>query len=254
MSTTGGLVEWPELRTYTLSGADVTSWLNGQCTNLVSAETTVPVKACLVKPTGQLLSMLDITLEPAQVRIVEEGPNCLQSRFDTYVVMEDVELVNTETSAWAFARLGDDHFLQREPASSEDLEGWLPVIPWGSIELASLLHGFPLFRDTNAKTLPHEMGAEFLNNRVSFKKGCYVGQEVLHRIESQGHVNQYWRVLQTSNEPLAGSEIWSGEKKVGSIIRSSKSSSGTYLSCAFLRNFESTSLTVGGQVATLPPS
>jgi folate-binding protein YgfZ len=54
---------------------------------------------------------------------------------------------------------------------------------------------------------------------VSFTKGCYIGQEVVIRIEHQGHVNKRLCGLLVAGEamPPAGSTLHLGERRVGAI-------------------------------------
>jgi folate-binding protein YgfZ len=61
-----------------------------------------------------------------------------------------------------------------------------------------------------------------LNQAVSFTKGCYLGQEVVERIRSRGHVNKALTglVIDGDKPPVAGSKIWSSEKEVGTITSS----------------------------------
>jgi folate-binding protein YgfZ len=56
-------------------------------------------------------------------------------------------------------------------------------------------------------------------NHVSFTKGCYIGQEVVIRIEHQGHVNKRLSGLLISGEDVlaTGASILSGERKVGHV-------------------------------------
>ncbi len=56
-------------------------------------------------------------------------------------------------------------------------------------------------------------------NHVSFTKGCYIGQEVVIRVEHQGHVNKKLSGLLVSGEvvPSPGADILSGERKVGAV-------------------------------------
>lgn len=62
---------------------------------------------------------------------------------------------------------------------------------WHAYNLARLETGTALFNlDFGVTTLPHETGRETLLDRVSFKKGCYLGQEVVARMESLGHPKQ----------------------------------------------------------------
>lgn len=56
-------------------------------------------------------------------------------------------------------------------------------------------------------------------NHVSFTKGCYLGQEVVIRVEHQGHLNKKLMGLLVSGAivPSAKADILSGERKVGTV-------------------------------------
>jgi aminomethyltransferase len=64
-----------------------------------------------------------------------------------------------------------------------------------------------------------------LNQAVSFTKGCYLGQEVVERIRSRGHVNKALTGLVIDGEkpPVAGSKIWTADKEIGTITSSAYS-------------------------------
>ena len=64
-----------------------------------------------------------------------------------------------------------------------------------------------------------------LTHAVSFNKGCYLGQEVVERIRSRGHVNKALTGLLVHGEkpPVAGSKILSAEKEIGRITSSTHS-------------------------------
>lgn len=70
---------------------------------------------------------------------------------------------------------------------------------------------------------PHEANLDQLGG-VSFKKGCYVGQEVVSRMEHRGTARS--RILPVVLEgaaPPRGTEIRAGEKQVGTLLSSSGS-------------------------------
>jgi folate-binding protein YgfZ len=56
-------------------------------------------------------------------------------------------------------------------------------------------------------------------NHVSFTKGCYLGQEVVIRVEHQGHLNKKLTGLLVAGAfvPSAKADILSGERKVGAV-------------------------------------
>jgi folate-binding protein YgfZ len=56
-------------------------------------------------------------------------------------------------------------------------------------------------------------------DHVSFTKGCYLGQEVVIRVEHQGHLNKKLTGLLVSGEtvPSIKADILSGDRKVGTV-------------------------------------
>lgn len=64
-------------------------------------------------------------------------------------------------------------------------------IGWHALNMARIEAGSAVYlADFGPDSLPHETGVETLGDRVSFKKGCYLGQEVVARMQSLGHPKQ----------------------------------------------------------------
>ena len=62
---------------------------------------------------------------------------------------------------------------------------------------------------------PHEADMDQLNG-VDFEKGCYVGQEVVSRIEHRGTArNRIVPIVADGNAPVAGTPVMAGAKQVG---------------------------------------
>jgi folate-binding protein YgfZ len=77
--------------------------------------------------------------------------------------------------------------------------------------------GIPLFgRDMTDETIPVEAN---LDQAISYTKGCYIGQEVIARLEARGHVNRklVGLLLSGATLPLAGSPIVAADRDVGWI-------------------------------------
>jgi tRNA-modifying protein YgfZ len=74
--------------------------------------------------------------------------------------------------------------------------------------------------DVDEKTIPQEAFLE--RDAVSFTKGCFLGQELVCRIDTRGRVNRYLRRLTAiaDGRPPRGSEIVSGDKVVGTVTSS----------------------------------
>lgn len=64
----------------------------------------------------------------------------------------------------------------------------LRPIGWHAYNIARIEGGTALYNlDFGPSNLPHECGDEVLKSRVSFKKGCYLGQEIVARMDARGH-------------------------------------------------------------------
>ncbi|MBN8646253.1 MAG: aminomethyltransferase family protein [Planctomycetes bacterium] len=62
---------------------------------------------------------------------------------------------------------------------------------WHAFNIARIEAGRPVYNiDFGPESLPHECGEPTLRDRVSFTKGCYLGQEIVARMQSLGHPKQ----------------------------------------------------------------
>lgn len=148
------------------TGTDHRDWLQGQVTNDVRY---LPCKFGLCNINGGLVGLGELVADgyATIARGNAASMQALLERVRTHVVWEDVEV----------ERLPD------EP----DPDGW---------ELASLEAGIPILGvDTGPKTLLPELGADIEATHVSYEKGCYVGQEILHRLHSRGKTKTVWSGL-----------------------------------------------------------
>jgi folate-binding protein YgfZ len=79
------------------------------------------------------------------------------------------------------------------------------------------------------KTIPQEAFLE--RDAVSLTKGCFLGQELVCRIDTRGHVNKYLRRLTdfAGAPPPPGAEIVAGEKVVGTVTSSAPAAALGYV-------------------------
>jgi folate-binding protein YgfZ len=92
------------------------------------------------------------------------------------------------------------------------------------LEALRIERGEPIVgRDVDDGTIPQEMGP--VEHAVSFTKGCYLGQELVARIDSRGHVNRHLRgiVIDADILPPPGAELVAADKVVGSLTSVSRS-------------------------------
>ncbi len=92
-------------------------------------------------------------------------------------------------------------------------------VGWFAYNIARIEAGTPLYNvDFGATNLPHESGV--LRERVSFTKGCYLGQEVVARMESLGQPKQKLVGLRPEGEglPIAGAQLFALQEEDGRLI------------------------------------
>jgi aminomethyltransferase len=86
-----------------------------------------------------------------------------------------------------------------------------------ALNMARIEDGVPVYgQDMSDATIPIEAN---LQSAISYTKGCYVGQEVIARIEARGHVNRKLVGLLLSGDvlPESGAKIVSPQRDVGWI-------------------------------------
>ena len=93
-------------------------------------------------------------------------------------------------------------------------------VGWEAFETTRIEKGIPRFGvDMDETYFPQECGIE--SRAVSYTKGCYIGQEVLNRIHTLGHVNKELRGLRLASElatlPVKGDKLFQAGHEVGRI-------------------------------------
>lgn len=87
------------------------------------------------------------------------------------------------------------------------------AVGWLAYNTARVEAGWPLFHiDFGPDSLPHELGRRALERRVRFAKGCYLGQEIVARMQNLGHPKKVLVQLNCPDDrqPLGGSELFDG--------------------------------------------
>jgi tRNA-modifying protein YgfZ len=84
------------------------------------------------------------------------------------------------------------------------------------LEILRIEAGIPKFGvEMDENTIPSEAGLE--TRAISYTKGCYIGQEVIARIKSVGHVNRQLAKLKFKETPEKGAPLLFQDKEVGKV-------------------------------------
>lgn len=101
--------------------------------------------------------------------------------------------------------------------------GGVPLAGAEAFDVLRVESGVPWHgRDVTADTLALEGP---FDPAISFKKGCYLGQEVMERVTARGHVNRKLVGLATAGDvvPDPGTHLFAGERDVGWVTSAVRS-------------------------------
>ena len=104
--------------------------------------------------------------------------------------------------------------------------------------------------DIDEQTIAQEAALEV--DAVSFTKGCFLGQELVCRIDSRGHVNRFLRIVSAS-EPMAAADelVADGGKVVGVVTSAAVSPRRGPIGLATLRREIEPGSTVRGRAGAI---
>jgi aminomethyltransferase len=88
---------------------------------------------------------------------------------------------------------------------------------WGTLTLEA---GTPLFETELEGRIPNVAG---IRNAVDFEKGCFVGQEVVSRVENRGRPSKRLLGLRPDALPEDGATVFDGDASVGEVTRAAGS-------------------------------
>ncbi|PSQ43974.1 glycine cleavage system protein T [Halobacteriales archaeon SW_5_68_122] len=80
--------------------------------------------------------------------------------------------------------------------------------------------GTPLFETELEDNVPNVVG---VRNALDFEKGCYVGQEVVSKIENRGQPSRQLVGLRPEAVPEGGAAVFDGDESVGEVTRGAES-------------------------------
>ena len=229
--TAAGMIDLSHRAKFRLSGPDRVRFLNGQVSQQVDQDLSEKaVTACVCDVKGRIEGVVQITASSAGESLLVDAPGELSEllfeRLDRYLiadvcewelVTEDYGLVHTLDSD-AGASVPDDAWSRRSDRFGKP--GWDWWIPGNSvlaetfpaddgeeIEELRILSGVPKWgKEISGGEFPAEVNLD--RRAVDFHKGCYLGQEVVSRIESAGKVR---RNLVLVAGPVGGDPILTGE-------------------------------------------
>jgi len=247
LTQSAGIVALDDRAIVSVGGDDAHDWIQGQVTNQVEG---VPaggsVYAFVLTLKGRTLADVYVLMGDDEVLldVPKAQVDSLLARLERYIIMEDVDLEHRPDlgllaavgplahevgeGGWPADRLGvggRQWVVPTDALSSERdrLIARCHALGGGLVgektwRYAHVLLGRPLFGiDFGDWTYPQETGLNEL--AVSFKKGCYIGQETVVMLQNRGKAPKVlWRwAIEGRDPPEAATPILHGETVVGEI-------------------------------------
>lgn len=195
----GGFFYLPPRLLLRFTGADRLRYLNGQVTNDVNKLKIGHVmQAGVLTPKGKWMALIAImmTSDALFVEADESLRDELPVRLERYIVADDVTLEIVEPSRptlHVFGAMAAHPEIQKIAGVTLSRLG----VVGKDIEVEDAKPLFSLFGKEPVSanllaTLSHENdGASLEEKTIDYKKGCYVGQEILSRLRSAGRVEEF---------------------------------------------------------------
>lgn len=171
---------------------------------------------------------------------------------DSETAIKRTEVVGTEASVPRLPELLDS--FPRIAASRLGEQGWDVLVPLGQLETIKqklgdlfesgedwekrrIIRGIPAWgKELDENTLPPEAGLE--RTHIDYHKGCYIGQEVISRLKSVGHVNRTLHLLSGMGEelPAAGAVFFTeAGAEAGSLTSVTRIGSAAFLALGYVK-------------------
>jgi len=242
--TRGGVADLSARVELVLTGVDRVRYLNGQVTsNVTKLAVGQTQPACVTTAKGRLCAevLITATADALHIDAAAALRDSLPARLERYIIADDAALEDVTDArallhflglpppalagAWSVParRFGRDGWDLRLPAADKAaVLAQHPVLDDALLETLRIEAGVPRWgRELGEDTLPPEAGLD--RTHIDFHKGCYIGQEVISRLKSVGHVNRQLTGFVSADAtpiPVGASLFSPGEDRPAGLITS----------------------------------
>lgn len=224
-------------------GPDAVSFLDGLLSAELEGRTGTVCRSFLLQPQGKLIALLWLLVGDEEVGMICDAGVAtdvaatlnrfrIRVKAEISVAPEPVHLLIDSAEAplgeWRHedgvvvadvTRHGQGRTIVVGPPSS------VPMIPDAEYQAHRIRQGEPVMGiDVDSGTIPQETA--LVPEAVSFTKGCYLGQELVARIDTRGHVNRRLVRVESPAAFALGDEVHA-EGRQGTITSAAAVPGGT---------------------------
>lgn len=228
-----------------VTGPDASSFLQAQLTCDVTAlESGRGCAAARLNRSGQLLSSFFLLFDEDYILLGEkESLKALREDLEKYIIMEDVEILPEENLYYWYTTheslpeksfkgsfyLPNSYLGKQYPPHAK----LLSTSEFKILETISLLP----FQNKNKILVTDTI---LMEEAVSLKKGCYLGQETVAKIVNNrgaAYAPVFFKLKERKASASEGSLCFDGEKKIGKVLGNFFYQGYSYFSLSLLRNY-----------------
>lgn len=261
-----GALPLTHLSVLRLGGPDVRNFLQGQLScDLAQLSPTQGLLGSVNSPQGRVQAVLALIAQDSEVLIVApaELQSLLIARLKPFILRAKVQIIETDTPFSLAARFPGDagHLPDCVPGSVRAGASGPVLSWWGTSRLELCIGSHPIstghqapedsrgatevdrrwrkvcvaagvpqvWRPTSGSFVAQMLNLEILGG-VSFRKGCYTGQEIIARAHYRGAVKRrMFRFQSHGATPSPGERVLSAAAPVGEIVDAIAGADGTEL-------------------------
>lgn len=207
-----------------LSGDGVGDWLSGLITNTLSGEITF---AALLTPQGKIIADFFVHTDGDNFLLdtASKFAEGLLKRLKMYRLRAPIEIEIADLHVYAFWDGAEteegvqdprDKRLGRRLISADVLQLELPEADYDRHRLTLCVPDSGCDFETQS-VFPADANMDLLSG-VDFKKGCFIGQEVVSRMHRKTTVRKRMRGLELTGSAAAGDDVLAGERVIGQVL------------------------------------
>lgn len=251
----------PHLSVIKVSGEDALSFLQGQITVDLNNAPLAPM-ACYMSRKGRIISLFYLARDNNDFYLMmpSDISDVFIKQLKKYVFMSKVSIDITDRLVISLtndlSKMFNSTFLKNEPHTCIENQTWyaLDETQLSALHDANTKKPFTLMGDwawhkqqllnkttsiypeTIAKLLAHDIELH-TTSAIDFKKGCYIGQEIVARMHYKAKLNYELNVISIGNEvdAVPGSDLIIDDVKKGMVVDALSDTQGNQLVLLCLR-------------------
>lgn len=234
-----------------LQGADVKDFLQRMSTNDLSKVDLEPVRTALITEKAKIVDVVTVIRKSGENSYflcgISTEPGSTKSWLERFVIMDDVVMDDVTSEYRHLVRPGSDSGPGNTGSELQFVDAWglHVLVPTGAGARAVVHSNMDQLEAYRVRKglgdWPSEISPEYnplesgMGDIISWTKGCYVGQEVIARLDTYKKLQRVLVSLSLNGNYKTPSNLYKGATIVGKLTSVAEISGGEYAGLGFVR-------------------